>query len=64
MPEPLVLGWEEWRASRPAKREMLRRVGLDSPSRRKTVVGTGDIRLRRMFNGARVPDFQSSSIKQ
>lgn len=58
MHKSLVIGWEEWRASRAAKRELLRRAGLDAPSRRKTAVGTGDLRLRRMFNGARVPDLR------
>lgn len=58
MRKPLVIGWEEWRASRAAKRECLRRAGLGAPSRRKTAVGTGDSRLRRLFNGARAPDLR------
>ena len=32
--EPVRLTWEEWKAARAAKRETLRRLGLDAPSRR------------------------------
>lgn len=55
MREPIVIEWEDWRASRAMKREVLRRAGLDAPSRRKNAVGTADLRLRRAFGGARVP---------
>ena len=55
MREPIVVEWEEWKASRAMKREALRRAGLDTPSRRKAAVGTSDLRLRRAFGGSRVP---------
>ncbi len=55
MREPIVIGWEDWRASRAKKREALRRAGLDAPSRRKKAVGTSDLRLRRAFGGERAP---------
>lgn len=57
MRDPVVIEWEEWRASRAMKREALRRAGLDTPSRRKKSVGTSDLRLRRAFGGSRVPDW-------
>ncbi len=57
MREPIVIEWEEWRASRAMKREVLRRAGLDALSRRKKSVGTSDLRLRRAFGGSRVPNW-------
>lgn len=57
MREPIVVEWEEWKASRAMKREALRRAGLDTPSRRKAAVGTSDLRLRRAFGGSRVPSW-------
>ena len=57
MRDPVVIEWEEWRASREIKREALRRAGLDVPSRRKKSVGTSDLRLRRAFGGGRVPSW-------
>ena len=57
MGEPIVIEWEEWRASREMKREALRRAGLDAPSRRKSPVGTSDLRLRRAFGDCRVPNW-------
>jgi len=53
--EGIVIGWEEWRASRAAKRANLRRLGLDAPSRRTTDYGNAGRRLRNAFGGARVP---------
>ena len=57
MREQIVIEWEEWRASRAMKREVLRRAGLDALSRRKKSVGTSDLRLRRAFGGSRVPNW-------
>ena len=57
--EAIVLTWEEWQASRAAKRENLRAFGLDRPSRRKSGVGKNDLRLRQAFAGWRAPDFSS-----
>lgn len=56
-PEPIVLTWEEWKASRAAKRELLAKLGLDAPSRRKSAIGSQEKRLRKAFNGHRAPDF-------
>ena len=50
---PICIFWEEWKASRAAKRENLRRLGLDAPSRRSE--STSDRRLRAVFNGKRAP---------
>ena len=50
---PICISWEEWKASRAAKRENLRRLGLDAPSRRSE--STSDRRLRAAFNGKRAP---------
>ncbi len=50
---PICMTWEEWKASRAAKRENLRRLGLDAPSRRSE--STSDRRLRAAFNGKRAP---------
>ena len=52
---PIRLTWEEWKASRAAKREALRRLGLDAPSRRSE--STSDRRLRKAFGGERAPVF-------
>ena len=54
-PAPIRLTWEEWKAARAAKRETLRRLGLDAPSRRSE--STSDRRLRRAFDGERAPNF-------
>jgi len=55
MREEIVMSWDEWRASRAAKRANLRRLNLAAPSRRETDYGTSGRRLRRAFGGARVP---------
>ncbi len=55
-PKPIVIGWEEWKASRAAKRDCLRELGLDAPSRRKSGYGSGEKRLRAAFSGNRAPD--------
>ena len=47
--------WEEWLRSREAKRETLRRVGLDAPSRRKTSHSSSERRMRQAFGGLRAP---------
>jgi len=59
----MVIGWEEWLASRSAKRANLRRLGLDAPSRRETDHGTDGERLRRAFAGHRVPEWVQSECK-
>ena len=53
--EPIVITWEEWKASRAAKRENLVRFGVDTPSRRTSGIGKSDQRLRAAFDGERVP---------
>ena len=55
------IGWEEWLRSREAKREALRRAGLDAPSRRSTSHGTADARLRRAFGGRRAPEWDKEA---
>ena len=53
--EPIRLTWDEWKAARAAKREALRRLGLDAPSRRSE--STSDRRLRAAFGGERASIF-------
>ncbi len=53
--EPILQTWDEWKAARAAKREALRRLGLDAPSRRSE--STSDRRLRAAFGGERAPIF-------
>ena len=60
MHKETVLSWNEWLASREAKRENLRRHGLAAPSRRTTDYGTSGLRLRRAFSGLRAPEFVQS----
>jgi len=55
--EPIVVGWEEWKASRAAKRALLKQHGLDAPSRRKTAYSSSDRRTLAAFGPARVPTF-------
>ena len=59
--EPIVLTWEEWLASRAAKRETLKKLGLDAPSRRLSAIGSADRRLRAAFGGKRAPTFGSAN---
>jgi len=49
MREEIVIGWEEWRASRTGKRANLERLGLNKPSRRTTDYSTSGNRLRKAF---------------
>ena len=52
--EVIRISWEEWKAGRAAKRETLRKLGLDAPSRRPF---GHDNRLRAVFGGERAPMF-------
>ena len=54
MDKVIAVTWEEWKAGREAKRETLRKRGLDVPSRRSS--SSPDKRLRKAFVGKRVPD--------
>ena len=54
--------WEEWLLSRAAKRETLRRAGLDAPSRRKTSFSASERRMRRAFAGERVPVWAAGEL--
>ena len=57
MPSPEIpivrMTWDEWKAARAAKREALRRAGLDRPSIRTK--SSSDVRLRMVFHGKRRP---------
>lgn len=59
-PAPIRLTWEEWKAARAAKRETLRRLGLDAPSRRGE--STSDRRLRAAFGGERFPALATPGV--
>lgn len=50
--EVIRITWKEWLAGRAAKREMLKKLGLDAPSRRPF---GHDNRLRPAFGGERAP---------
>lgn len=54
MDKAISITWEEWKAGRAAKREVLRKLGLDAPSRRNT--SSSDKHLRRAFKGKRAPN--------
>ncbi len=58
MDKVISITWEEWKAGREAKRETLRKLGLDAPSRRS--ISSSDKHLRKAFGGKRVPDFSVS----
>ena len=58
MDKVIAVTWEEWKAGREAKRETLRRLGLDSPSLRS--FSSSDKHLRKAFGGKRVPDLSVS----
>jgi alpha-galactosidase len=49
----IVISWEEWQAGRKAKREQLRKAGLDKSSRRER--SSSDKRLKKAFGGRRAP---------
>ena len=57
MRKVISMSWSEWQESRAAKRANLVRLGLDKPSRRETDYGTSGRRLRKAFDGQRVPKF-------
>lgn len=54
--EPVVLTWNEWKAARARKRANLQGYGVATPSRRTQGVGKSDQRLRKAFEGKRVPE--------
>lgn len=58
MDKVIHITWEEWKAGREAKRDTLRRYGLDSPSRRSS--SASDKRLLKAFGGKRAPDISDS----
>jgi len=58
MDKVISITWEEWKAGREAKRTTLRKLGLDSSSRRSS--SSSDKRLRKAFGGKRVPDLSVS----
>ena len=49
--------WEEWKAAREGKRAVLRKYGVDAPSRRSTSFDSSERFMRREFGGARIPAF-------
>ena len=55
--------WEEWLSSRAAKRAVLRRHGLDAPSRRKTAYGSSDRIMRKAFGGGRIPAWAETDAR-
>lgn len=49
--------WQEWLDSREAKREVLRKYGVDAPSRRTTSFNTSERFMVKAFGGKRIPDW-------
>lgn len=47
--------WAEWQASREAKRAVLRKYGVDAPSRRTVSYNTSERFMRQEFGGGRIP---------
>ena len=50
---------EEWRQSREAKRETLRKYDCDRSSRRTESLNTSERFMRAVFGGARIPQLDS-----
>ena len=50
-----VMTWAEWQASREAKRAVLRKYGVDAPSRRTVSYNTSERFMRQEFGGGRIP---------
>ena len=53
--------WEEWKTSRERKREVLRRYGVDAPSRRKTSFNTSERHMVKAFGGSRIPSWAEAA---
>ena len=51
----MTITWEEFLASIPIKRAILKKHGLDKPSRRKVSYNTSERFMRKAFGGERVP---------
>lgn len=51
----MTITWEEFLASIPIKRAILKTHGLDKPSRRKVSYNTSERFMRKAFGGDRVP---------
>lgn len=58
-----MMSWQEWLDSRDARREALRRYGVDAPSRRSTSFNAAERHMRRAFGGARIPAFAQRSAE-
>ena len=58
MDKIIPITWKEWKTGREARRETLRKLGLDATSRRSA--SSSDKHLRKAFGGTRVPDFSAS----
>ena len=53
----MTITWEEFLASIPIKRAILKKHGLDRPSRRKVSYNTSERFMRKAFGGERVPQW-------
>ena len=47
--------WEEVLASIPVKRALMKKYGLDAPSRRTVSYNTSERHMREAFGGGRIP---------
>ena len=53
----MTITWEDFLASIPVKRAILKKHGLDTPSRRKVSYNTSERFMRKAFGGERVPQW-------
>ena len=53
----MTITWEDFLASIPVKRAILKKHGLDKPSRRKVSYNTSERFMRKAFGGERVPQW-------
>ena len=58
-----MMTWQEWLDSREAKRAVLRRYGVDAPSRRATSFNSAERFMRQAFGGDRIPQFANVERK-
>lgn len=59
----MSIKWEDWLSSLERKRAILKKYGVDAPSRRKTSFNTSERFMRMAFGGARVPAFAQEGAR-
>ena len=59
----MYMTWDELLASIPEKRAILKKYGLDAPSRRKVSFNTSERFMREAFGGGRIPQWAKRQEK-